>query len=55
MLCVDAGTRPEEQILACRPEDDTMLVFLLDYGDVEFKITKQRLRQSKAQPDNESL
>ena len=55
MLRVDAGTRPEEQILACRPEDDTMLVFLLDYDDVEFKITKQRLRQSKAQPENESL
>ena len=32
-----------------------MLMFLLDYDDVEFKITKQRQRQSKAQPDNESL
>ena len=40
MLRVDAGTRPEEQILACRPEDDTMLVFLLNYDDSEFKITK---------------
>ena len=55
MLRVDAGTRPEEQILACCSEEDTMLVFLLDYDDVEFKITKQRQRQSKAQPDNKSL
>ena len=55
MLRVDAGTRPEEQILACSSEEDTMLVLLLDYDDVEFKITKQRLRQSKAQPGNESL
>ena len=30
MLRVDAGTRPEEQILACCSEEDTMLVFFLD-------------------------
>ena len=30
MFRVDAGTRPEEQILACCSEEDTMLVFFLD-------------------------
>ena len=41
MLRADVGTCPGQQILACGAEDDTMLHFLLDYKDVDFKIRKQ--------------
>ena len=57
MFRADAGKYPEKHILARDAEDDTMLLFLLDYKDVAFKITEQHIRQSAstAQLDNESL
>ena len=55
MLRADVGTCPGQQILACGAEDDTMLHFLLDYKDVDFKIRKQRISQSAAPLDNGSL
>ena len=55
MLRADVGTCLGQQILACGAEDDTMLHFLLDYKDVDFKIRKQRISQSAAPLDNASL
>ena len=57
MFRADAGKYPEKHILARDAEDDTMLLFLLDYEDGAFKITEQHIRQSAstAQLDNESL
>ena len=55
MLRADAGMLPRQASLVCEAEDDTMLMFFLDYDDVDFKINKQHINQSTAQLDNKSL
>ena len=55
MLRADAGMLPRQASLVCEAEDDTLLLFFLDYEDVDFKINKQHISQSTAQLDNKSL
>ena len=55
MLRADAGMLPTQASLVCEAEDDTLLLFFLDYEDVDFKIRKQRISQSAAPLDNASL
>ena len=55
MLRADAGTTPTQGVLACHAEEDCLLFFLLDYADVDFKITLQHISKSSAQEDNASL
>jgi len=55
MLRADAGMLPTQASLVCEAEDDTLLLFFLDYEDVDFKISKQHITQSAAPLDNASL
>ena len=55
MLRVDAGVMPGQFVLSDESEQDCLLLFLLDYDDVDFQITKQRVTKSSAPLDNEQL
>ena len=55
MIRIDTGLCPGEFVLSVDSEQDCMLFFLLDYEDVEFKITEQHVLKTRAPLDNVSL
>ena len=55
MLRADAGVCPGESALSGDLEQDCLLFFLLDYDDVDFKITSQNVSKTSAPLDNTTL